>query len=111
MLNVPLFNPSRMQLEHLKQYWNHWVSSAEEDDPFCFLHEDHALDLPNSTDQDRSMEEDDLLTLAIDEGLPLPCDCLTSAGKSNLLQTLAPDSDYGQTCHHLIRLVDSLEVG
>jgi hypothetical protein len=99
-----------MPLQHLKRYWDHWVDCAEANGPFCFLDEDHALEPSRSVDQNSDIENEDSPTPAIDEGLPLPCECSTTDERINLLHALAPDSENGQTCHQIIKLLETLEV-
>jgi len=122
-----------MQMKGIEAYWNHWVSLAKAGSPFSFLSVDKGQGIGSSRDagkKDGVEGEEDVddeggprddeesnkaltepLVFAIDEGILLPCECMTPAERSSCLQDLAPgDNETSKTFVKLVELVDALEV-
>jgi hypothetical protein len=121
MLEAKLGNPTRMNLEDVKGYWEFWVSKETEGDPFSFLSgkegeeadvEGKDKEIPHPTNKSLIMSPSPSTPEAdIDSGIPLPCECDTPAMRTTCLQQLVPKSgSAGKSFHALVDLVDALKV-
>ena len=113
-----------MKLEELEAYWNHWVSLAEAGSPLSFLRKGESQGDRDSGSEEKGGasggdDEDgrsiEPLThsafFAIDEGIPLPSECDTTAERTRCLQSLVSrDSGAGKVFIKLVKLVNATEV-
>lgn len=118
-------------MKGVEAYWEHWASLAQAGSPFSFLSvgkdqgsggvgkKDDGDKGEESVDDEGGPRDDEEsnkaltepLGFAIDEGIPVPCECRTHAERTACLQDLAPgDNKTKRTFTKLVRLVDILEV-
>ena len=92
-------------MDEVKAYWKHWASMEQ----FYFL---GGSDTSRKGTEDNSTAEKPppSPSFAIDDNIPLPCECYSPSAKTNLLQTIAPKNGPGKTFVNLVKLVDTLEV-
>lgn len=112
LLKAKLANPTRMSLQDITAYWNHWVSKDQKGDPFSFGFDGDddnnsdggvgqgAAEKPPSVSSNHSIED-----------IPFPYLCNTPYTRTNCLQKLVLNKgETGQRFHTLVRVVDALEV-
>jgi hypothetical protein len=94
-----------MTVDEVKAYWKHWAPKEQ----FYFL--DGSTTFDEGTDDNPTTEKPPSSPyFAIDENIPLPCECYNPSAKTNLLQTIAPMNGPGKTFVNLVKVVDTLEV-
>ena len=116
-----------MRAEGVEAYWNHWVSLAQAGSPFSFLSVGKSqkdggsgdAGKKDGVDDEEGLRDDEEsnkaltepLVFAIDEEIPVPCECRTFAERTACLQDLVPgDNKTSRSFVELVELVDLLEV-
>jgi hypothetical protein len=125
ILETKLGDPTRINLEDVKLYWNHWVLKEAAGDPFCFLtggegeeeeeeeeeEEAHPTTKKAPTKPSTRPPTSPTPGFEIDSNIPIPSQCDTPAARTICLKRLAPrGTDAGKSFLTIVKQVDAFKV-
>ena len=115
LLDIKIGDPTRIPLEHVKLYWKAWVSLEAKGYPFSFLSivegEEEEEEIQPKSNRPSTSQLAPPQVFDFDDGVPLPCECDTSALRTTcLLQLVSKSGGFGKAFHVLVKQVDALQV-
>ena len=114
ILDTSLENPTRMSLQDLTSYWNHWVSKQKKGDPFSFLSAGDGGNQDSASDkEDENIPKDFPISPDhhnIDDGVLYPFKCTPSKYTSCLERLVPKEGETNKIFHKLVKIVDGLDV-